>query len=631
MKFTKILAMAMLAATGTAFAQSGKTVEYPFIEMANTYSVDVAKVELADTATVLHIDAYYRPHYWISIASKGYLLADGKRYALKRTDGIEADAKFFMPDSGEASFRLIFEPLPEQTKSFDYIEADDCPTCFKLYGISLDPGKAATLAYDVPEGVPAEWRETDLNAPVPAPVFKMGETTVNIHLLGYREELGNEINLYVNEMFGNQEPYSAQVDRANGTATIRFMQYGPAQALLSFGQASGHIWLVPNEETEVYLDLRSSGWFLLKRREMKGKASGPGVFQELYVSGAYHHLNGAMARRDSNVLRYSMNLYSGEFADYKMTADQYARLVADKYAAYADSIAQSAAAPVLKEICLLNLKQEALEGIVRGDYFREHNYRHIHNNWNRAEKVEGIDPIRPEHVASVCRLFDVNDPKLLMGVHTSGYASFVYNPLFQGKQGLSYNLSQVAGFSTKATNAALTEEDFGKLKALDNPFFLQVFEKKQEIVKAKLAELADKAVIEPTPDVPNEKLLEAIFAPYKGKVIMVDFWNTWCGPCRASIKANEPLKSGELKSDRIVWLYIANETSPMVKYKTMIPGIQGKHYRLNDKQWAYVCDQLKIDGIPSYVLVDQSGQFKLRNDFRNHEVMKKELKKMIQE
>lgn len=631
MKFAKILAMAMLAATGTAFAQSGRTVEYPFIEMANTYSVDVAKVELADTATVLHIDAYYRPHYWISIASKGYLLADGKRYALKKTDGIEADAKFFMPDSGEASFRLIFEPLPEQTKSFDYIEADDCPTCFKLYGISLDPGKAATLAYDVPEGVPAEWRETDLNAPVPAPVFKMGETTVNIHLLGYREELGNEINLYVNEMFGSQEPYSAQVDRTNGTATIRFMQYGPAQALLSFGQASGHIWLVPNEETEVYLDLRSSGWFLLKRREMKGKASGPGVFQELYVSGAYHHLNGAMARRDSNVLRYSMNLYSGEFADYKMTADQYARLVADKYAAYADSIAQSAAAPVLKEICLLNLKQEALEGIVQGDYFREHNYRHIHNNWNRAEKVEGIDPIRPEHVAAVCHLFDVNDPKLLMGVHVSGYAAFVYNPLFQGKQGLSYNLSQVAGFSTKATNAALTEEDFGKLKALDNPFFLQVFEKKQEIVKAKLAELADKAVIEPTPDVPNEKLLEAIFAPYKGKVIMVDFWNTWCGPCRASIKANEPLKNGELKSDRIVWLYIANETSPMVKYKTMIPGIQGKHYRLNDKQWAYVCDQLKIDGIPSYVLVDQSGQFKLRNDFRNHEVMKKELKKMIQE
>lgn len=631
MKFTKILAMAMLAATGTAFAQSGKTVEYPFIEMANTYSVDVAKVELADTATVLHIDAYYRPHYWISIDSKGYLLADGKRYALKKTDGIEADAKFFMPDSGEASFRLIFEPLPEQTKSFDYIEADDCPTCFKLYGISLDPGKAATLAYDVPEGVPAELRETDLNAPVPAPVFKMGETTVNIHLLGYREELGNEINLYVNEMFGNQEPYSAQVDRTNGTATIRFMQYGPAQALLSFGQASGHIWLVPNEETEVYLDLRSSGWFLLKRREMKGKASGPGVFQELYVSGAYHHLNGAMARRDSNVPRYSMNLYSGEFADYKMTADQYARLVADKYAAYADSIAQSAAAPVLKEICLLNLKQEVLEGIVRGDYFREHNYRRIHNNWNRAEKVEGIDPIRPEHVAAVCRLFDVNDPKLLMGVHVSGYAAFVYNPLFQGKQGLPYNMSQVVGFSTKATNAALTEEDFGKLKALDNPFFLQVFEKKQEIVKAKLAELADKAVIEPTPDVPNEKLLEAIFAPYKGKVIMVDFWNTWCGPCRASIKANEPLKNGELKSDRIVWLYIANETSPMVKYKTMIPGIQGKHYRLNDKQWAYVCDQLKIDGIPSYVLVDQSGQFKLRNDFRNHEVMKKELKKMIQE
>lgn len=631
MRFTKILAIMMLAATGTAFAQSGKTVEYPFIEMANTYSLDVAKVELADTATVLHIDAYYRPHYWIQINSKGYLLADGKRYALKKTDGIEADTKFFMPDSGEASFRLIFEPLPEQTKAFDYIEADDCPTCFKLYGVSLDPGKAASLAYDAPEGVPAELRKTDLDAPVPAPVFNIGETTVNIHLLGYREELGSEMNLYVNDMFGNQEPYSAKVDKADGTATVRFMQYGPAQLLLLFGQASGQVWLVPNEEAEVYLDLRSSGWFLLKRRAMKGKASGPGVFQSLYASCEYHNLNGAMARQEPNKPRYSMNLYSGEFADYKMTADQYACFVADKYAAYADSIAKSAAAPVLKEVCLLNLKQEVLESIAQGDYFREHNYRSVHNQWDRAEKVEGIDPIRPEHVAAVGRLFDINDPKLLMGVHSSGYAAFVRSPLFQGKQGLSYDLSQAVGFSAKATNAALTEEDFGKLKALGNPFFLQAFEKKQEVVKAKLAELADKALIEPTPDVPDEKLLEAIFAPYKGKVIMVDFWNTWCGPCRASIKANEPLKDGELKSDRIVWLYIANETSPMVQYKTMISGIQGKHYRLNGKQWAYVCDQLKIDGIPSYVLVDESGQFKLRNDFRNHDVMKKELKKMIQE
>ena len=136
--------------------------------------------------------------------------------------------------------------------------------------------------------------------------------------------------------------------------------------------------------------------------------------------------------------------------------------------------------------------------------------------------------------------------------------------------------------------------------------------------------------IETTPEVAVDKLFDAIVAPYKGKVVFVDFWNTWCGPCRASIKANEPLKSGELKSDDLVWIYIANETSPLVTYKTQIGKIAGKHYRLNEEQWKYLCEKFKVDGIPSYVLVDRDGNSKLRNDLRNHDKLKKTLKKMIE-
>ena len=70
----------------------------------------------------------------------------------------------------------------------------------------------------------------------------------------------------------------------------------------------------------------------------------------------------------------------------------------------------------------------------------------------------------------------------------------------------------------------------------------------------------------------------------------------------------EPLKSGELKSDDLVWIYIANETSPLVAYKTSIAKIAGKHYRLDDAQWKYLCEKFRIDGIPSYVLVDRDGR-----------------------
>lgn len=153
--------------------------------------------------------------------------------------------------------------------------------------------------------------------------------------------------------------------------------------------------------------------------------------------------------------------------------------------------------------------------------------------------------------------------------------------------------------------------------------------KMQENAQMALKAVEGKAVIEKTPEVTPDKLFETLIAPYKGKVILVDFWNTWCGPCRMSIRANEPLKEQELKSDNLVWIYLANETSPLVTYKQAIPNIKGKHFRLNDEQWKYLCEQFKIDGIPSYVLVDKSGHYQLRNDFRDHEVMKKTLKKMI--
>ena len=48
------------------------------------------------------------------------------------------------------------------------------------------------------------------------------------------------------------------------------------------------------------------------------------------------------------------------------------------------------------------------------------------------------------------------------------------------------------------------------------------------------------------------------------------------------------------------------------------------------EQWKYLCEKFKVDGIPSHVLVDRDGNSKLRNDLRNHDKLKKTLKKMIE-
>lgn len=610
----------------TSCGPNNKAVEYPLIETANTNALDIAKVELTDSATILHTDAYYRPHNWIRISSESYLQAGGKRYMLTGAEGITPDSLFWMPESGEASFTLCFEPLPSGTTSFDFIESD-CEDCFKLFGIDLTGKKT----FDIPDDVPENLRLVDWDAEVPEPIFKTGTTTVNVHFLHYRPELGKEANLYVNTLFGTQQPYTATVDPETGKASFSFLQCGTVQAAVVLNNSmAGSAWLAPGETTELYVDMHSIGYYLSLRREEKKKITYPAPFQRLYSSGTYANLNNVDNQLDNSPY-YSMNSLTGEFADYHMTSAEYAAHVVDTYKALADSIARSNFSLLKKEMKLLALRQDAFSAMAQGDYLREHNYRHINRQWDYNFKVEGIAPLKPADAKAICQLFDINDTKLLMGENVSDYvraacsSSFDWPQLADIQKGLVKDLRQIAGYPAKAENIALTDSDFVRLQAMDNHFYIEAFTLMQKKAKEELAAVEAKSRVETTPDVPKERLFDALIAPYKGKVVIVDFWNTWCGPCRAAIQANEPLKSSYLKSDNLVWVYIANETSPIVKYKTMIPDIQGLHYRLNQEQWNYLCDKFKIDGIPSYVLVDKSGAYKLRNDFRDHSLMIKTL------
>ena len=114
-------AFLLVPAIFTISCTSGtRTIENPLIDTASTFTLDISKVEISDSATVLYINADYIPHYWIRISSDTYLAAKDKKYPMTGTDGIQADSLFWMPDSGKASFRLIFRPLPRNVSSMGW-------------------------------------------------------------------------------------------------------------------------------------------------------------------------------------------------------------------------------------------------------------------------------------------------------------------------------------------------------------------------------------------------------------------------------------------------------------------------------------------------------------------------------
>ncbi len=120
--------------------------------------------------------------------------------------------------------------------------------------------------------------------------------------------------------------------------------------------------------------------------------------------------------------------------------------------------------------------------------------------------------------------------------------------------------------------------------------------------------------------------LNEIFKKYKGKVIYVDFWASWCGPCMSEMPNAARLKE-KLKGKDVVFVYFGykNEKAHWLAARKEL-NIAGEHYLLSDKLIAEADSVFKIAGIPHYAIIDKDGNIIEKKALRPAKVYQQLLK-----
>jgi thiol-disulfide isomerase/thioredoxin len=128
-------------------------------------------------------------------------------------------------------------------------------------------------------------------------------------------------------------------------------------------------------------------------------------------------------------------------------------------------------------------------------------------------------------------------------------------------------------------------------------------------IKANLEDprLTSRTILKRLDDSSGKQVMDSLRMLNKGKVVYVNCWATWCGPCKAEMPYSKQL-SKDMADKDVTFVYMCLDSEEK-QWKATLSDLQlnGQHYFLSEDQSTDFRKAFEIVGIPFYFLIDRKG------------------------
>ncbi|MEM1321714.1 MAG: TlpA disulfide reductase family protein [Bacteroidota bacterium] len=196
-----------------------------------------------------------------------------------------------------------------------------------------------------------------------------------------------------------------------------------------------------------------------------------------------------------------------------------------------------------------------------------------------------------------------------------------YAVFIEEAQGATEAMAFVEEMILKGGADAKMKAQFARLfkanVSLEQAYSMYMEKLEESALAHKIESIKEEMISEKAPSFALKNLdgTEVHLEKLKGKIVVVDFWATWCGPCKASFPGMQEAVNKYRESDDVAFLFVDTWESAKNKEENARKFMDSKGYTFNvlmDNDNSMV-SEYGVNGIPTKFIIDKEGNIRFRS------------------